>query len=252
MQFKAVIFDLGDTLILTDRWDYDKCLTKLLTSLQHDNIAVSTSFEEFRRVYFEVRHQMYHESEQSLREVDFRLRIAETLKRLNYNLSHENPIVTRAVEAFIDVFIKDVRMEDYVSTLLTDLKEKYKLGLVSNFAYSPGLRKILQRFNLAKFFDAIVISGELGLRKPHPKIFEKALKTLDVEAAKAVFVGDSLKADIHGAKQVGLKTVLVENVGLRKNPYAIAGELDPFPVKPEIAIPNLKDLPKILKVLQLF
>lgn len=249
MQFKAVIFDLGDTLILTDRWDYNKCLAKLLKSLQHDNVIVSTSFEEFRRVYFKVRRQMYLESEQSLREVNFRLRIAETLKRFNHNFAYESPIITRAVEAFIEAFIEDVRMEAYVLPLLTRLKKKYKLGLVSNFAYSPGFWKILQRFNLTRFFDAVVVSGELGLRKPHPRIFKEALKTLGVEAAEAVFVGDSLKADIDGAKNMGFTTILVENTGLRKNPYALLGELDPIPVKPDRAIPNLRSLSKILEVL---
>ena len=248
MQFKAVIFDMGDTLILTDRWDYDKCLTRLLKSLQHDNVMVSISFEEFKRVYFEVRHQMYLESEQSLSEVDFRNRIAETLKSFNYNFSHESSVVIHSIEAFFEAFLEDVRMEDYVPELLTKLKEKYKLGLVSNFAYVPGLWRMLQHFNLTKFFDAVVVSGELGLRKPHPKIFEEALKALEVEAGEAVIVGDSLKADIYGAKRMGLKTVLVENVGLRKNPYAIPGELDPFPVEPDKKISRLRELPKILEL----
>ncbi len=248
MLFKALIFDLGDTLILTDQWDYDKCLTRLLKSLQHDNIMVSISFEEFRHVYFKVRNQMYLESEESLKEVDFCLRISRILTNFNYNINHKSPMVTRAVEAFIEAFIKDVRMEDYVPSLLTKLKEKYKLGLVSNFAYAPGFWNILRHFNLTRFFDVVVVSGEFGLRKPHPKIFEEAIKTLGVEASEAVFVGDSLKADIYGAKRLGFKTILVENVGLRKNPYAIAGELDPFPVKPDMKIPNLKVLPKVLQL----
>lgn len=250
MKFKAVVFDFGDTLILTDQWDHDRSLENLLKSLQHDNVMVSMSLGEFRRVYFEVRSQMYRESEQSLREVDFRHRIAETLKRCNSDYSRESLIVTRAVEAFLDAFIEDVRMEDHVPPLLFGLKEKYKLGLVSNFAYPPGFWRVLHRFNLHRFFRSVVVSGELGLRKPHPKIFQKALEALEVEGAEAVFVGDSLKADIFGAKRMGLKTVLVENVGIRRNPYAIPGELDPFPVDPEMRITSLRELPKVLDALQ--
>jgi predicted HAD superfamily phosphohydrolase YqeG len=37
---KAIIFDLGDTLILLDRWDYDKCLLKLLNSLKRDHVTI--------------------------------------------------------------------------------------------------------------------------------------------------------------------------------------------------------------------
>lgn len=249
MQLKAVIFDMGDTLILSDRWDYDKSLRQLLDSLQHDNVTVTVPFEQFKRVYFEVRNQLYDASEPSLEEVDFRLRIVETLKKFNHNLSHESPIVANAVEGFIDAFIEDSRMENYVPAVLAVLKEKYKLGMVSNFAHAPSLWRILRHFRLQRFFDAIVISGELGLRKPHPRIFEEVLKALVVKAEEAVFVGDSLKADVYGAKRVGLKTVLVENVGLRKNPFAIAGELDPFPVEPDFKIPCLANLPEALKAL---
>jgi len=250
MHLKAVVFDMGDTLILNDRWDYDNSLRRLLKSLQRDNVAVSVPFEDFRRVYFEVRDQLYEKSESSLEEVDFRLRIAETLKRFNYELSHESAIINHAVEGFIDAFIEDSRMEDYVPFILTGLRDKYKLGMVSNFAHAPSLWRILRHFRLPRFFDVVVVSGELGLRKPHPRIFEEALKALAVTAEETVFVGDSLKADIYGAKRVGLKTILVENVGLRKNPFAIAGELDPFPVEPDSRIPCLANLPAALNALQ--
>jgi len=251
VQFKAIIFDLGDTLILTDQWKYDKCLMRLLESLQHENILVSTAYEEFKRVYFEVREQMYLEHESTLREVDFCERISKTLEKFNYKLNSKSPLLKKAIEAFFSAFIEDIRIEAYVPPLLAKLREKYKLGLVSNFAYPSGFWSTLHRFELTRFFDTIVVSGELGFRKPHQKIFEEALKKLDVKATETIFVGDSLKADIYGAKRLGMKTVFVENVGLRKNPYAIAGELDPFSVEPDVAIPSLQGLPKIIDVLQL-
>jgi len=250
MRLKAVVFDMGDTLILTDRWDYDKSLRKLLQSLQRDNVVVSVPFEDFKQVYFEVRNQMYRKSEPSLEEVDFRFRVAETLKKFNYDLSHESTVVANAVEGFVDAFIEDSRMEDYVPSILARLKERYKLGMVSNFAYAPGLRRALRHFHITPFFDAIVISGELGFRKPHQRIFEEALAALAVRADEVVFVGDSLKADVYGAKEAGFKTVLVENVGLRKNPFAIPGELDPFPVQPDFTIACLANLPEVLSALQ--
>ncbi|MCK4933472.1 HAD family hydrolase [Candidatus Bathyarchaeota archaeon] len=242
MQLEAVIFDFGDTLLLTDRWDYDKCLKNLQNSLQKNGVTLQIPYDQFKRIYFEVRDQMYHQSEKALEEVDFRVRISETLERFNEFYSCRSRIIKLAAEAFVDAFIEDLHMENFLPPLLSKLEEIYKLALVSNFAYAPGLRRILQCFSLKRFFDVVVISGEFGLRKPHPKIFEEVLKKLDVAAAKSVFVGDSLKADIYGASRVGLRTILVENVGFRKNPYATAGELDPYPVEPEIRIPNLSKL----------
>lgn len=249
MTLEAVIFDFGDTLVLTDRWDYDKCLVTLLHSLQKNGVVTQIPYDQFKHTYFEVRDQMYCQSEETLEEVDFRVRISETLKRFKEFYNYKSQIVKQAGEAFIDAFIEDLRMEKFLPPLLSRLQPVYKLAVVSNFAYAPGLRRILQYFNLTRFFDIIVISGEFGFRKPHPKIFEEALKGLDVTAARSAFVGDSLKADIFGAMRVGLKTVLVENVGLRKNPYATAGELDPYPVDPEIRIPDLGELLDALEIL---
>ncbi len=243
------MFDLGDTLILTDRWDYDKCLTRLLESLQRDKIGTGIPYDEFKRVYFEVRNQLYLESESSLNEVDFQQRIAETLEKFSYETSSSDPTVTRATDVFVQAFIEDLRMEDFVPGLLAELKKEHKLALVSNFAYGPGPLKVLQRFDLAEFFDTVIVSAEVGVRKPHKRIFKEALKRLNVKAEEAVFVGDSLKADIYGAKKLGLKAILVENIGIRRNPYAIAGELDPFPVEPDAKIPTLKDLVQVLKEL---
>jgi len=66
---------------------------------------------------------------------------------------------------------------------------------------------------LSKFFDVIVISGDVGWRKPSPKIFEKALEELHVSDSEAVFVGDAPFHDIAGARHVGMKTVLLRRLG---------------------------------------
>jgi HAD superfamily hydrolase (TIGR01662 family) len=158
-------------------------------------------------------------------------------------------VIEKAADAFINAFLEDLRVEPFLIPLLTHLKSLYKLAMISNFAYAPGLHRILNYFDLNHFFDTIIISGEFGYRKPNPRIFEEALKKLDIKPSKSVFIGDSLKADIYGAKSVGMKTILVENCGLRKNPYATAGELDPYPVKPDISLPDLSQLSTSLSLL---
>ncbi|KAJ9554292.1 hypothetical protein OSB04_018337 [Centaurea solstitialis] len=77
-----------------------------------------------------------------------------------------------------------------------------KLAVVSNF--DTRLRKLLQDLNVIDLFDAVIISSEVGYEKPDAKIFECALDGIDVEAAKAVHVGDDHKADKLGANAVGI------------------------------------------------
>jgi putative hydrolase of the HAD superfamily len=250
MHLEALMLDFGDTLVLTDKWDYDKCLARLLASLHANNLIPKTNYNQFKHVYFEVRDQMYQQTEENFEEVDFRVRISETLKKLNPIQNYKSKAIVDAAEAFIDAFLEDLRVEAFLQPLLEKLKSLYKLAIVSNFAYAPGLHRILNHFNLKQFFDTIIISGEFGFRKPNPKIFEEAVRKLNVKSENSVFIGDSLKADIYGAHKVGIKTILVENHGLRKNPYAVAGELDPYPAEPEFRIQNLSELPNILKLVK--
>jgi putative hydrolase of the HAD superfamily len=83
-----------------------------------------------------------------------------------------------------------------------------KLGLVSN-AFDPGplLHHDLERMGLEERLDFSVFSSEVGMRKPHPAIFERALEALEVEPENALFVGDRLFEDIRGAAELGMTTV---------------------------------------------
>jgi putative hydrolase of the HAD superfamily len=83
-----------------------------------------------------------------------------------------------------------------------------KLGLVSN-AFDPGwlLHRDLQQMGLEERLDFSVFSSELGVRKPHPAIFRRALEALDVEPERALFVGDRLYEDVRGAAELGMTTV---------------------------------------------
>ena len=83
-----------------------------------------------------------------------------------------------------------------------------KLGLVSN-AFDPGwlLHRDLEQMGLAERLDFSVFSSEVGMRKPHPAIFERALEALEVEPENALFVGDRLFEDVRGAAELGMTTV---------------------------------------------
>ena len=93
--------------------------------------------------------------------------------------------------------------------LLDSLRERgLRTALVSNTAL-PGwlLAPVFEEQELTARLDAIVLSSDVGKRKPHPLIFERALEELGVLAERAVFVGDRLLHDIRGAAEVGMTTV---------------------------------------------
>jgi putative hydrolase of the HAD superfamily len=93
--------------------------------------------------------------------------------------------------------------------VLRDLPAGYRLAVVTN-GPSELQREKLTLSGLAPYFEAVVISGELGIGKPDPRIFQRALNELQAAADKAVMVGDSLERDIAGAQQTGISTIWVD------------------------------------------
>jgi HAD superfamily hydrolase (TIGR01509 family) len=210
MQVEAVLFDLFDTLLLLESQEayYKPSLRKLYDFLVKNGVNVL--FEDFCKVYFEVRDKFYSESRKSLEEPHFNVRVAETLHRFGYDFDVSDLVVVGATMAFADEFMRYVSLDNDAVDVLEKLHGKYKLGLVSNFAIPECGWKLLDKFGLKRFFDVVVISGEVNQRKPNPEIFQRALKTLGVKASKAVFVGDMLDLDVIGPNKVGMKTVFIE------------------------------------------
>jgi HAD superfamily hydrolase (TIGR01549 family) len=98
-----------------------------------------------------------------------------------------------------------------IREMLMDLSKRYNLAIISN-VISNASRLVLQKFDLEQYFDYIVLSRDLGIRKPDSEIFNFALVNLGVISSEVVHVGDSLEDDIQGARNVGMKTVLIKGV----------------------------------------
>jgi putative hydrolase of the HAD superfamily len=244
---KAILFDFADTLVPTERFDYDTCLKKMLHSLSKNGISVP--FESFKRGYFDSRDRFYKETEKTLEEQDFEERIRETLRYCGIKLNVDKKPVREASEAFSNCFAESMTIESYLPSLLERLHRKYRLAVVSNMSFAEAIFQSLKEFDICKHFDAVVVSGVLGWRKPSPRIFQAALQALDVKAKEAVFVGDSPVADVQGAKQVGMKTVLVMEKN-RKQPltdtYQFYIREEKSNVKPDRTIRKLSGLPRAL------
>jgi HAD superfamily hydrolase (TIGR01662 family) len=93
--------------------------------------------------------------------------------------------------------------------LLESLRSRgLKLAVVANAWPEPArlVRREIEQLGVAERVDAIVLSGDVGVRKPAPEIFERALDELAVAAERALYVGDRLVADVQGAADVGMTT----------------------------------------------
>lgn len=96
-------------------------------------------------------------------------------------------------------------------SVLTELRKKYRIGLVTNFYGNMSV--VLDEFGLASLFDTVTESAVVGVRKPDPQIFRLAVKALDVESENVVVIGDSYSKDILPAHEIGCHTIWLKGEG---------------------------------------
>jgi len=87
----------------------------------------------------------------------------------------------------------------------------YRLGIVSNWSWN--LRERVAQAGLEGYFEVEWASAYAGCNKPHPCIFEQALERMGVDPGRAVYVGDSYRHDVGGARAAGIDPVLVVRDG---------------------------------------
>ena len=124
-------------------------------------------------------------------------------------------------------------------TLATLQAHDYRISIISNAAFSPFLSWTLERFELLHFFEKILVSADVGVRKPALDIFHIALDQLELAPADVVYVGDDYQKDVAAPKQLGMRAIWFRPDGATPPPEAqaaadaIVGEL--------IQIPGLVD-----------
>ncbi len=115
-----------------------------------------------------------------------------------------------------------------------------KLGLVSNYCSLPSVvRRHARESELLQLVDESIFSCEVGLRKPHPRIYQTVLERLHVPPEAVVFVGDRLREDVMGPKALGMRAILTHQ--FRQEDPAQAR------VPPDAIIARLAELPAVLE-----
>jgi FMN phosphatase YigB (HAD superfamily) len=101
-----------------------------------------------------------------------------------------------------------------VNSLKTLRAAGIRTALVCDAGFTPGriVRDFLDEYGLLEHLEYCAFSDEVGVPKPDPRIFRAALEALEVAPEETVHVGDLLRTDIHGGKQLGMRTVRITQV----------------------------------------
>jgi len=207
MLAKAVIFDYIGTLVNCRGYNMADSEDNLFTALKAEGFALEKG--TFLDAY-NVAHQKYRRVRyKQFREVTNAVWVAEALCSLGIKVDSEDSRVKAALNVFFQDFIDTLELRAGAKKLLAQTQAQFKVGLISNFTYAPVIHKSLRKIGICDYFNAVVVSEDVGWRKPCPKIFQDILSRLQVKAEEAVYVGDSPIEDIQGANDAGLKTIFV-------------------------------------------
>lgn len=205
---KAVLFDLGNTLIHFDGvWSeiFIKADKQLVDYLQKMGLGLDQDIfkREFRdrlNTYYEQRESEFIEQTTTF--------ILRTLLSEMGHVDLPDSSLRPALAQLYAVSQAHWKIVDETIPCLEALRDQgYLLGIVSNASDDADVQKLVENVNIRQYFDIVLSSAACGIRKPNPKIFEIALDQLKTEPAQAVMVGDTLGADILGAQNANIFSI---------------------------------------------
>lgn len=221
---KAITFDVGGTLATggLNKRAYQKELFDLLSSR-----GIKISIKELKKAINSALNSLNKIRSQDL-EMDFRDFRCHILLRLGVTPTDD------LLDEMAKIYMKWFEQEPVprCSEVLEALSKEYRLGIISN-TMSLSSKFFLEKYGLSSFFPVQIYSGEVGYRKPHPKIFQAALNKLSLPPEEVVHVGDLIEEDVRGPKKVGMKAILVG----KENDEA------------DISIFSLSELPRVVRSL---
>jgi len=195
-----VFFDLDHTL-----WDFDRNSALAFERVfKKHNIAMELS--EFIREYEPINLNFWRQfrEEKITKEELRRGRLIETFQLFKM----EFPLPS--IDFMANSYIEELPIDNYLFSgtfeILDYLFPKYKLHIITN-GFEEVQHLKLENSGIAKYFDTITTSEEAGAKKPHHSIFKLAMAKASVLPHKSIMVGDSLEADIFGARAVGMNTL---------------------------------------------
>lgn len=192
-----VFFDLDHTL-----WDFERnsALTFQHIFASH-NITVPLA--QFLAVYIPINlayWKLYREDKVTKEELRHN-RLKKAFEKLDIEISDASiyalsmAYITH-LSSFNHIFKGTLEILDYLTA-------KYRLHIITN-GFEEVQEKKMQNSGILHYFDVVVNSEMAGVKKPDPKIFHLALHKVGVEPKNSIMIGDSLEADILGAKKVGM------------------------------------------------
>jgi len=195
-----IFFDLDHTL-----WDFEKNSALTFQKIFKE-LNLSLDLSLFLKHYVPINHAQWKRyrnneiSQETLRHE----RLALTFEACAIELNRE--ALAEISHLYIEYLSTFPHLFEDALLLLKTLKEKYTLHIITNGFESIQHKKI-ERSGLTPYFEKVFTADKIGQKKPHPLIFETALKDTQTQAKNALMIGDSWEADIDTPLKMGFQAI---------------------------------------------
>lgn len=240
--FDVIFFDLGSTLIYFDA-SWPEVFATQHRELAHDLIekGYDLDVDSFTAGFAARLNAYYEERETEFLEQTIEYILRRMLGELGYPdapSAHLRP----ALDRMYAVSQAHWQLEADAHATLHALRDAgYRMGLISNANDAEDVEMLIEMHGLRPFFEVILVSAAVVYRKPHPEIFRMALEPFGVPARRAVMVGDTLGADILGARNAGLASIWITR---RADAPGNRDHLDT--IRPDAVVDTLAEIPDLL------
>jgi putative hydrolase of the HAD superfamily len=243
---KGVIFDLGSTLIRFDGdWLEARTLgaQAMVEQLRVDGLNLDE--HAFTQAFFLVLDQSYRERDSDYRERTTASLLHKILQDLGIPSVCED-VATRALVKFYAVSEASWKPMPDVHNVLAALRASGKrLGLISNAGDDANVQRLLDSAQLREYFDPILVSAAIGIRKPDPRLFQMVLEQWNLPARAVVMVGDLRGTDVLGAQRAGM-----HQIWLRRDDHSPDRDQEDRKIVPELSAQDLTEVRRLIENLE--
>jgi putative hydrolase of the HAD superfamily len=244
---KAIGFDLFNTLIVIEADTLVRAMERMIKSLKNSGFSIDE--ETYKHDYKDAASLYVARSRNDGIETHNSIWVSHVFNSYGMEIRPDDERISIAVDEYFMAFYDSVSLIPDTLETLSILKEEYALGLLSNFTHAPAAREILRRTKLESFFDTIIISGEVGFRKPHLNVFNELARGLGVKNEYILFTGDDPEPDIHGASRAGMRPVWFTYT-LENSMPVIKGTIHSEIHTPDIDVPTAASWCEFLHLLE--
>lgn len=219
-QYEHIFFDLDRTL-----WHFDENSKNVLNEIfvKFELARYINNVDEFIKSYEIINDKLWRQYSKSRIDKE-KLRSERFYQTLLKYGADNSDIAVQIGDYYINHSPQQTALLPHTIETLDYLKDKYVLHIITNGFEEVQLIK-LSKSGIMDYFNQLIFSEKVGVKKPHPLIFKRAIKNANAHISNSIMIGDDYYADIYGATRAGMDSIYF-NFNNRPHQHTVDNEIN--------------------------